>query len=136
MISKFFLVNDTIISNDHDDITVAKYGCKAHCYSSYKLLVSESDDGLTDDNDSDGNEAGSEVEGTEEATEGNKHVQDDRIDRQDQSEPGSSGVSVSEITLPELLPEKDTKSDVWCHFDLRHEDGRPTENDKPVCRLL
>ena len=24
-------------------------------------------------------------------------------------------------TLPELLPKKDTKSKVWCHFGLRHE---------------
>jgi len=35
LISKFFLVNDIIVS----DITVAKYGCKAHCYSSCELPV-------------------------------------------------------------------------------------------------
>jgi len=46
---------------------------------------SENDDGLLDDNDNGGNEAGSKVEAIEEATEGNervpRHVQDDRIDR-------------------------------------------------------
>ena len=48
---------------------------------------------------------------------------------------GSSTVSVNKVTLPELLPKKDIKSEVWCHFGLRHEDKRPIKVDKPVCML-
>jgi len=62
-------------------------------------------------------------------------VQDNRIDRQDQSKSDSSGVHVSEVILPDLLPTKGSKSAVWYHFGLRHEDGRPIEIDKPVCKL-
>jgi len=78
----------------HTATVVASY-----LYTVESNSESENDDGLTDDN-----EAGSEAEATEKATEGNEHMPrhvQDRIDRQDRSESGSSGVSVSEVTLPE-----------------------------------
>jgi len=66
------------------------------------------------------------LEATEEATEGNEHVPE-------LTHPVA--VSVNKVTLPELLPKKDIKSEVWCHFCLRHEDRRPIKIDKLVCML-
>ena len=82
---------------------------------------------MTNDDDSDGNVAGREVEATSEATEGNKHVPQHVWDW---NKFGSSGFSVSEVTLPELLSKKVIESEVWYYFLLKYADRRPIEIDK------
>ena len=46
-------------------------------------------------------------------------------------------LSVSGIDLPfsEFIPKKETKSEVWHHFGLRHEDRIVIDINKPVCKL-
>jgi len=43
--------------------------------------------------------------------------------------------AVEFLSVKLLLPKKGTNSDVWRYFGLRHEDRRPIEIDKPVCKL-
>ena len=101
---------------------------------------SKNDDSLYDSDevaDTRDNEAGSEDEATNGDDEGidesNEHGNE--YDTQSQREARSGIRSESGVALPELLPKKGTKSEVWHHFGLRHEDGKLIEIGKPVCKL-
>lgn len=111
LIPKPFLLNDKTVIDTIGDITVVKMAVRqtATTVANYLSTVESNSESENDDDDGvieediDGNEAGSEVEATD------ADERDERRAGQGKGE-ASDGISVSGVTLPELLPKKGTKS--------------------------